>query len=301
MIANQTDVPRLFDTELLASRRKQALEKHGRDADFLLKDVTADMLDRLSIILRPFPVIVELGGHAGDLATALQNRPGTDVVIRLEQVASLLGSSAHGSLFDPEFLPLKAEAANLLVSPLFLHWVNDLPGTLIQMRQSLAPDGLLLATLLGRESLRELREVFLIADSEITGGASPRVSPMPDLKDMGTLLQRAGFTLPVVDQDILTVRYDSMFALMQDLRKMGAANCLTDRSRNFLRRDVLMRAAELYQTRFSDQDGRIRATFQILSLSGWAPDESQQKPLKPGSARVSLTSALGDKSEEGYR
>ena len=296
MVTGTTGVPRLFDTQLLARRRKKAFAHHGTEGDFLLKEVATDMLDRLSIILRPFPLIAELGGHTGLLAQQLKSRQGTDYVLRLEQGSSLLGREDHGLVFDPEFLPLKPQSLNLLVSPLFLHWVNDLPGTLLQIRQSLAPDGLLLATLLGRESLKELREAFLIADSEISGGASPRVAPLPDLKDMGNLLQRAGFTLPVVDHDTLTVRYSSLFSLMQDLRRMGATNALTDRSRAFMRRDCLMRAAEIYQERFSDPDGRVRATFQILSLSGWAPDESQQKPLKPGSAKLSLASVLGDKS-----
>ena len=291
-----TEIPRLFDTELLARRRVRALRTHGEEGDFLLREVVEDMLDRLSIVMRPFPRVVELGGHTGLLASALAQRQGTEDVIRLEQHASLFHDGEHATLFDSENLPLKRQSCHLLVSPLFLHWINDLPGVLIQIRQALVPDGLFLATLLGRDSLSELRQAFLIADSEISGGASPRVAPLPDLKDMGSLMQRAGFALPVVDHDTLTVRYASLFALMQDLRRMGATNILHDRSRRPLRRDTLMRAAEVYQQRFSDPDGRIRATFQIISLSGWAPDESQQKPLKPGSAKISLASVLGDKS-----
>nr|WP_321460841.1 methyltransferase domain-containing protein [uncultured Cohaesibacter sp.] len=291
-------IPQLFDIALLAQRRKRALSKYGEDGDFLLREVASDMLDRLSLVMRPFPEIVELGGHTGLLAKSLQNRKGTRRVTRLEQVPDFFSGMEQGIVVDPEILPLKAGSINLLVAPLFLHWINDLPGLLLQIRQCLAPDGLLMATLLGRESLKELRQAFLVADSEITGGASPRVAPLPDLKDMGTLLQRAGFTLPVIDHDMLTVRYASLFDLMQDLRRMGATNILHDRSRTMLRRDVLLRAAEIYQQEFSDPDGRIRASFQILSLSGWAPDESQQKPLKPGSARISLTSVLGDKSRQ---
>jgi SAM-dependent methyltransferase len=291
-----TDIPRLFDTDLLARRRVRALRSHGEEGDFLLREVVEDMLDRLSIVMRPFPSVVELGGHTGLLASALAQRQGTEDVIRLEQHASLFHDGEHATLFDPENLPLKPQSCHLLVSPLFLHWINDLPGVLIQIRQALVPDGLFLATLLGRDSLTELRQAFLIADSEISGGASPRVAPLPDLKDMGSLMQRAGFALPVVDHDTLTVRYASLFSLMRDLRRMGATNVLHDRSRRPLRRDTLMRAAEVYQQRFSDPDGRIRATFQIISLSGWAPDASQQKPLKPGSAKMSLASVLGDKS-----
>ncbi|WP_373236582.1 SAM-dependent methyltransferase [Cohaesibacter celericrescens] len=293
-----TSIPRLFDTKLLAYRRARAYATFGNEGEFLLADAAHDMLDRLDIVLRSFPKCAELGGHNGLLARALKSRKGTDSILRMEQHPSFLSNSATGVLFDPECLPLKAQCLNLLVSPLFLQWVNDLPGTLIQIRQSLAPDGLFLATLLGRETLRELREVFLQADSELSGGVSPRVAPLPDIRDMGPLLQRAGFALPVADHDILTVRYASLFDLMKDLRRMGATNILMDRSRTFLRRDTLMRAAELYQEKFSDPDGRIYATFQILSLSGWAPHESQQKPLKPGSAKQSLTAILGDKSSD---
>ena len=172
-----------------------------------------------------FPLVAELGGHNGLLAAALQKRPGTEQLIRLEQHPSLLSEAETGIVFDPELLPLKQQSLNLVVSPLFLHWINDLPGILVQIRQSLLPDGLFLATLLGRESLAELRSVFLQADSEISGGASPRVAPLPDLRDMGSLLQRAGFTLPVADQDTITVRYASMFDLMTDLRRMAPPTC----------------------------------------------------------------------------
>nr|WP_321455859.1 methyltransferase domain-containing protein [uncultured Cohaesibacter sp.] len=291
-----TDIPRLFDIDLLAHRRKRALETYGTKGDFLLRDVAADMLDRLSMVMRPFPKIAELGGHTGLLAKTLASRPGTEQIIRLEQHPCFFQGNDIGILFDPEKIPLKPQSFNLVVSPLFLQWVNDLPGTLIQICQSLAPDGLLLATLLGAESLRELREAFLVADSEISGGVSPRVSPLPDLNSMGTLLQRAGFALPVVDHDILTVRYPSALALLQDLRSMGATNILVDRSKKTMRRETLKRVLEVYQERFSDPDGKVRATFEILSLSGWAPAPNQQKPLRPGSAKVSLASVLGDKS-----
>lgn len=291
-----TSIPRLFDTDLLASRRARALRQHGTEGDFLLKESVADMLDRLTLVLRDFPVAAELGGHTGLLADALAIRQGTDQIIRLEQHPDLLQEADNGLLFAPEVLPLTPASVTLLVSPLFLHWINDLPGLLVQIRRSLAPDGLFLATLLGRDSLHELRDVFLRADSETSGGAFPRVAPLPDMRDMGSLLQRAGFALPVVDQDMLTVRYGSMFDLMKDLRRMGATNCLHDRSRRFLRRDTLLRAAELYQQDHADPDGRVRASFQIISLSGWSPHVSQQQPLKPGSAQRSLASVIGDKS-----
>ncbi len=291
-----SSIPQIFDHALLTARRVKALEQAEQGADFLLREVAEDMDTRLSMVLRDFPVCVELGGHTGLLAHRLAARKGTERVYRLEQHTDFFQSSDHGIVADAEMLPLAAESCNLIVSPLFLHWANDLPGSLIQIRHSLKPDGLFLATLLGRNSLYELRDVFLTADSEISGGASPRVAPLPDLKDMGSLLQRAGFTLPVVDQDSLTVRYDTMFDLIRDLRQMGATNMLMDRTRLSMRRATLMRAADLYQQRYADEDGRIRATFQILSLSGWSPHESQQKPLQPGSAKTSLAAILPDKS-----
>nr|WP_321443475.1 methyltransferase domain-containing protein [uncultured Cohaesibacter sp.] len=289
-------IPQIFDHALLTARRVKALKRAEQGADFLLREVAEDMETRLSMVLRDFPVCVELGGHTGLLAHRLTARKGTEQVYRLEQHPDFFQSSEQGIVADPEMLPLAAESCHLIVSPLFLHWVNDLPGSLIQIRHALKPDGLFLATLLGRDSLQELRDVFLTADSEISAGASPRVAPLPDLKDMGSLMQRASFTLPVVDQDSLTVRYDTMFDLIRDLRQMGATNMLMDRTRLTMRRATLMRAAELYHQRYADEDGRIRATFQILSLSGWSPHESQQKPLQPGSAKTSLAAILPDKS-----
>ncbi len=293
-----SQTPRIFDRDLLTKRRCRALVNHGHEGDFLLSHCVEDMLDRLSLVTREFPNIVELVGHTGLLAKHLSKREGTEHIIRLEHDARFLASEPHAVVATEEALPLKPQSIDLVVSPLALHWANDLPGALIQIHQSLKPDGLFLGCLLGNESLKELRTVLLQADSEISEGVSPRVAPFPELKDMGALLQRAGFALPVADQDSVTVRYDSMFALMQDLRKMGATNILHDRSRSFTRRDILLRAAELYQQQFSDPDGRIRATFHILNVSGWAPHESQQKPMKPGSAKAHISQFLPDKSEK---
>lgn len=256
------------------------------------------MLDRLSLVTRDFPTVVELVGHNGAFARALTTRPGTEWVLRMEHHADFLNDDLPSLVGTEEALPLKPQSIDLIVSPLALQWTNDLPGSLIQIRHSLKPDGLFLGCLLGNESLKELRTILLQADSEISGGVSPRVAPFPELKDMGALLQRAGFALPVADQDSVTVRYESLFALLQDLRKMGATNMLQDRSRSFLRRNTLLRAAELYQQQFADPDGRIRASFQFLNISGWAPHESQQRPLKPGSAKTHLSQALGDKSQK---
>ena len=194
---------------------------------------------------------------------------------------------------DEEALPFADGALDLVVSALALQFVNDLPGTLIQIRRALKPDGLLLAALIGGDSLTELREAFAQAESEVEGGVSPRVAPFADVRELGGLLQRAGLALPVVDSDRLTVRYKSVFDLMRDLRRMGATNMLTERRRTPLRRATLQRMADIYAQRFSDADRRVRATFEIAWLSGWAPHESQQKPLKPGSAVQRLADALG--------
>jgi len=229
--------------------------------------------------------------HAADLGTP------TDAVVRALAASGKVDSviSAQDVAMDEEALPFADLSLDLVVSALSLQFVNDLPGTLIQIRRALKPDGLLLAALIGGETLTELREAFAQAESEVEGGISPRVAPFADLRDMGALLQRAGFALPVVDSDKVIVRYRSVFDLMHDLRRMGATNILHERRRKPLRRATLARMAEIYARRFADVDGRLRATFEIVWLLGWAPHESQQKPLKPGSAARRLADALGAK------
>jgi SAM-dependent methyltransferase len=194
---------------------------------------------------------------------------------------------------DEEALPFAAGSLDLVVSALALQFVNDLPGVLVQIRRALKPDGLLLAVLIGGDSLTELRSAFAAAEAEVEGGISPRVAPFADIRELGGLLQRAGFALPVVDSERVVVRYNSALALMRDLRRMGATNILHERQRQPLKRATLARMAEIYAERFSDPDGRIRSTFEIIWLSGWVPHESQQKPLKPGSAAQRLADALG--------
>jgi SAM-dependent methyltransferase len=204
--------------------------------------------------------------------------------------------AARGEIFvaaDEEALPFGDAVFDLVVSALSLQFVNDLPGALVQIRRALKPDSLFVAALIGGETLPELRQAFAAAESEIEGGVSPRVAPFADLRDLGALLQRAGFALPVTDVDRLTVRYDSVFALMHDLRRMGATNALVDRRRAPLKRATLMRMVQIYAERFADADGRLRATFEIVWLSGWAPHPSQQQPLRPGSAKTRLAEALG--------
>ena len=212
-----------------------------------------------------------------------------DRVVRLDRIAE----TRPDVVGDAELLPFAPESLDLAVSVLSLHAANDLPGALAQMRRALKPDGLFLAALLGGDTLAELRQAFATAEAEITGGASPRVAPFTDVRTAGALLQRAGFALPVIDQDSHTVRYASALHLMHDLRAMGATNALVERDRRPLRRAVLARAIDIYGERFADADGRVRATFDVISLSGWAPHESQQQPLRPGSAAVRLADALG--------
>jgi SAM-dependent methyltransferase len=193
---------------------------------------------------------------------------------------------------DSEVLPLQPESLDLAVSALAFQFVNDLPGVLAQIRRALRPDGLLLAALPGGDTLTELRQSFAAAEAECEGGVSPRVAPFADLRDIGHLLQRAGLALPVTDVDRIVVRYDNAFALMRDIRGMGATNILVERRRTPTRRTTMLRMAQIYAERFADPDGRIRATFDIVWLSAWAPHESQQKPLRPGSAKASLEAAV---------
>lgn len=279
--------PTIFDRKLLRARQQRALALGP--ATFLIDRVAGDLADRLGAVLRQFGRAVDLGTPTDAVRRALA---GSDKVASLVSAAAQPGAQIAA---DEEALPFADNSLDLVVSALSLQFVNDLPGTLIQVRRALKPDGLLLAALIGGESLTELREAFAQAESEIEGGVSPRVAPFADVRDMGALLQRAGFALPVVDIDRLTVRYASLFDLMRDLRRMGATNVIEERRRKPLRRATLQRLGEIYAQRFTDADGRLRATFEIIWLSGWVPHESQQKPLKPGSARHRLADALGTK------
>ena len=284
--------PLIFDRRLLRARHRRAASLGP--ATFLLDRVADDITDRLATVKRRFDLALDLGtpGEAVRAALARVGSVGT-IVAAAAFPAGGAGRVTPFVIADEEALPFGDATLDLVVSTLALQFVNDLPGTLVQIRRALKPDGLLLAALLGGETLTELRESFAAAESETTGGVSPRVAPFADLRDLGALLQRAGFALPVTDTDRLTVRYDSAFALMHDLRRMGATNTLIDRRRRPLRRATLMRMAEIYAERFADPDGRVRATFEIVWLSGWSPHPSQQQPLKPGSAAARLADALG--------
>jgi SAM-dependent methyltransferase len=282
--------PRHFDRDLMGLRRLRAAR--GEPADFLLRHVAEDLADRLDLVQRDFHTIVDLASPTDAIRAALAAR-GRPTAIATEAVPSLGGRRAAPVVAaHPDMLPFAAASLDLVVSALALQLVDDLPGVFVQVRRALKPDGLFLAAMLGGDTLTELRQSFAEAESEIDGGLSPRVAPFADVRDIGGLLQRAGFALPVTDSDRLTVRYGNVFALMRDLRAMGATNPLADRIRRPLKRATLLRMAAIYEERFADPDGRIRATFQIVTLSGWAPHESQQQPLKPGSARARLADAL---------
>ena len=281
----------LFETGLVIRRRKRALIQATGGADFLLRRVADDLVDRLSTVERRFAKAAVVKGWTPLVAEALAASGQVDDVLRVEADPAFL-SGAKGLVVDGDRLPLEPGSLDLIVSLLNLHEADDLPGQLIQMRRALRPDGLFLACLAGAGTLGELRESMLAAETEIVGGASPRVIPFADVRDVGGLLQRAGFALPVADVEAVTVRYGDMFGLMRDLRAMGATNPLLGRLKRPTRRALFLRAAEIYGDRFADPDGRIRATFNLVWMSGWAPHESQQKPLKPGSGKVSLAEVI---------
>jgi SAM-dependent methyltransferase len=283
--------PIVFDRQLLRLRRARA--RALGPATFLLDRTATELSERLGAVLRTFDVAVDLGTPTDAVRRALAESGKIGTIVAAEPDAERLDPLFPRVAADEEALPFADGSLDLVVSGLALHLVNDLPGTLIQIRRALKPDGLLLAALIGGDTLIELREAFAQAESEIEGGLSPRVAPFADLRELGALMQRAGFALPVVDSDRFTVRYGEPFALMRDLRAMGATNILSERRRAPLKRATLLRMAEIYADRFADADGRLRATFEIAWLSGWAPHESQQKPLKPGSAAQRLADALG--------
>ena len=275
MASSPTTAPILFDRALLRKRQDRAMRLGP--ATFLLDRVTEDMEDRLAAVRRDFSDAADIWTPGESLRTP--RAEGFNSIARIDPDAT-------------EALPFSPESLDLVVSALAFQFVNDLPGVLAQIRRALRPDGLLLAAMVGGDSLTELRQAFAEAETECEGGVSPRVAPLADLRDVGALLQRAGFALPVTDVDSLVVRYDNAFALMADLRRMGATNVMIERRRTPTRIATMMRMSEIYARRFSDPDGRIRATFDVIWLSGWAPHESQPKPLRPGSAKASLEAAV---------
>lgn len=278
-------VPQIFDAPLVRAHMRRALAMGP--VDFLLQRAAEDMVDRLNVIMRPFPAILDVATPLPVVGPLLAGQG------RQISRAAFVPVGPDDVLLSDESLPFAPNSFDLCISLLALQSINDLPGFMLHIRRILRPDGLFLGCLLGGQSLREVRHVFAQAESELRGGASPRVAPFADVRDMGGLLQRAGFALPVTDRDEFIVRYADAFAVFRDLRAMGATNALVARARTGLRRDVVMRAAELYHQLFADADGRVRLSFELIWVSGWAAHESQQKPLKPGSAKMRLADALG--------
>jgi SAM-dependent methyltransferase len=284
----------VFDRRTLRRRRDRAAQATG-DHGFLLREVAERLAGRLDDVRRGFPRALILGGHGGMVRRALEGHGGIGTVVECDMSPAMAAVSGAplAVAADEEALPFAPASFDLIVATMSLHWVNDLPGALVQMRTILKPDGLLLAAMAGGETLFELRRALLDAEAGIEGGAGVRVSPFVALRDAGDLLQRAGFALPVADSDIITVTYADAFALMRDLRAMGESNAAWARRRTFSRRDTMFAAAARYGSLFGAEDGRIPASFQILTLTAWAPDAAQQKPLAPGSAAVRLADALG--------
>lgn len=295
----------VFDPRLVRAHRRRAAARLAAH-DFLFREVAERLADRLLDIKRSFPLALDVGCHGGEFARIVGARGGIETLLQCDPapaMARLAGGLAVAA--DADALPFRDGVFDMVVSVLSLHWVNDLPGALVQIRRLLRPDGLFLAALAGGGTLGELRAALTEAETEICGGARPRVAPFVDLRDAGGLLQRAGFALPVVDADAVAVRYENMFRLMADLRGMGETAAMAGVPRHFTRRDVMLRAAEIYRARHEGADGRIPATFQIVWLTGWAPDPSQQRPARPGSATVRLADVLktetagGENNEQG--
>jgi SAM-dependent methyltransferase len=283
----------VFDRALLRHRRERA----ARDWDsraFLKREIAERLVERLDDVRRRFPLALDLGSHADEIASALADRGSVGQLVRAD-LGQRFAQRAQGLavVADEESLPFAPASFDLVVSAMDLHWVNDLPGTLIQINRILKPDGLLLAAMLGGATLWQLRQALATAESEIEGGLSPRVSPFADLRDIAALLQRAGFALPVADSETIDVEYDNALALMRDLSAMGESNLVAERRRSFSRRATLLRAAAIYGERFTLPSGRVVASFEVLFLHGWRPHASQPKPLKPGSAAKRLADALG--------
>ena len=289
-----TNPPEIFDRALLKARRDKAAHTI-ETVDYLLKFANEDIIDRLSVTLREFSVVLNLGSHHGELSQSLRSLPSVETVYSLDHSLQMLSkerlrSQTSNVLIqgEEELLPFAPESLDLVVSSLCLQFANDLPGTFAQIRRCLKADGAFVAALLGGETLRELRHVFLLAEEELYGGVSPRIAPFVDVRDLGHLLQRAGFALPVTDRDVLKVRFATATHLMKELQAMGASNCLLNRTQLHNSKKLFERVNELYAEHYADDDGRITASFEIIYLMGWAPHPDQPKPLAPGSGAVNL-------------
>jgi NADH dehydrogenase [ubiquinone] 1 alpha subcomplex assembly factor 5 len=292
MQAPSPDRIAVFDRRAVRVRRDRAARRAG--FGFLFAEGAERLLDRLEDIDRRFPVALDLGCRDGSLGRVRGERGGIERLVQVDVSPAFVARTAGWRLAaEAEALPFSPGSFDAVLSALALHWVNDLPGALLQLRRALKPDGLLLASLLGGDTLSELRQSFMAAELAEEGGVSPRVSPFAELRDLGGLMQRAGFAMPVVDSDRITVTYPNALALMRELRGMGESNAVAERRRSFTRRTTLVRAAAIYGERFGQPDGRIPASFEIITLTAWAPHESQPQPLRPGSATTRLAAALG--------
>ncbi len=284
-----------FDEDLLQMRRKRALAARLADPagspDFLLEHVAQDLAMRLGTVNRHFKDAIDLYGTGGNIAAALSSLKSVSNVNRIEMAHHVPGDCPV-QIVSSDRLALEHNSKDLIVSAFALHWCNDIAAVLAIIKQALRPDGLFLAVLPGPATLTELRQCFAIAENQIWNGISPRVDPFITLNSAGQLLQQAGFALPVADTDKIIVRYDNAQDLMHDLRAMGATNILLQREKSRFSKTLFSKLAEIYAEKFADADGRIRATFEFISLSGWAPHASQQKPLEPGSATSRLIDGL---------
>ncbi|MEL7109673.1 MAG: methyltransferase domain-containing protein [Pseudomonadota bacterium] len=290
--------PKLFDRARVARNRDRASSNY-REYAFLKGRESTQLLERLGDSPRKFERALDIWAHDGQASEALQSSDLVGQVTAWEPSPAMLERlSARGidaTLAHDEKLPFEPASFDLVVSVLSLHWMNDLLGVMNQIKTVLKPDGLFLACLFGGGSLKELRTALIEAESEITGGVSPRLSPLPGLQDMAALMQRTGFALPVADIDHVTVRYSHPMKLLDDLHGMAEQAAFFPRDgqdRRPLSRRILARMSEIYAERFSDPDGRVRASFEIIWLSGWAPAPGQPKPLKPGSGKFSLADAV---------
>jgi malonyl-ACP O-methyltransferase BioC len=301
-----SQIPIVFNRRAVRRNRDRAAARFA-EHDFLFREVAERLVDRLDDVKRRFPLALDLGCRTGEIGRLAQGRSRIETLVQCDLSESMAKAASESSrpsndgglVADEEALPFALATFDLVVSALALHWINDLPGALAQIRSILKPDGFFLGALFGGDTLKELRRVLMEAEIEVAGGASPRVAPFADVRDLGALLQRAGFALPVVDADTIAVSYADPWRLMRDLRGMGEANAVAARARRFSRRALFAAAVERYRRAHAGPDGRVNATFQVVFLAGWAPHPTQQHPQPRGSARASLADALAAKPEPG--
>lgn len=291
------EIMNVFDRKLVRDHRDRAA-KNWSEFDFLHKEVAERLCDRLDDVVRDCPLALDVGCHGGDVASVIGTRGKVQTLVQFDLSGEMVKRANQQPnvktlVADEEFLPFGSETFDLIVSNLSLHWVNDLPGTLLQINRALKPDGLFIGTMFGIETLRELRQCLRDAELAVDGGVSPRISPFADVRDLGMLLQRAGFTLPVVDADVIDVRYENPMRLLKDLKGMAQNNKVLERRKTFTKRELIFTALHKYIEEFQGDDGRVPATFQVMFMTAWKDDPSQQKPLTPGTAQHKMADAFG--------